>query len=129
MTQLWFTILFFAAGKIMGLPGLPPSDLLSWIVRGLSGAFVIAALQFFIATEVRNFATPIALGLLGGVIGLLAANTKAGIFCPYSQMLLGMNSNKSEDVLGQNLLLFLMICGVYLMGITGFGIWRMKRNR
>lgn len=129
MTQLWFTVLFFAAGKIMGLPGLPPSDLLSWIVRGLSGAFVIAALQFFIATEVRNFATPIALGLLGGVIGLLAANTKAGIFCPYSQMLLGMNSNKSEDVLGQNLLLFLMICGVYLMGITGFGIWRMKRNR
>lgn len=129
LTQLWFTVLYLAAGKMIGLPGFPSPDIISWIVRGLSGAFVIAALQFFIATEVRNFASPIALGLLGGVIGLLAVNTKVGIFCPYSQMLLGMNSNKSEDMLGQKLLLFLVICGVYLVGITVLGIWRMKQNR
>ncbi len=128
LTQVWFTILFFAAGKIIGLPGFPPSDLFSWIFRGLSGAFVIAALQFLIAAQVRNFATPIALGVAGGVIGLLAANTSAGIFCPYSQMLLGMNSNKSEDVLGQNATLFFVICGIDLAVITLAGIWWMKRN-
>lgn len=129
LTQLWFTALFLAAGKIMGLPGLPSGHIFLWILRGLAGAFVIAGLQFFIAMEIRNFATPIVIGVAGGVIGLLAANTKAGIFCPYSQMLLGMNSNKSEDVLGQKLSLFLAVCGIYLICITLAGIWRMKRRK
>lgn len=126
LTQIWFTFLFLMAGKVMGLPGFPSTDIFSWIIRGSAGAFVIAALQFFLATEVRNFATPIALGFLGGVTGLLAANADLGIFYPYSQMLLGMNSNKSEDVLGQNVPLFLVICAVYLTAITMIGIWRLK---
>lgn len=128
LTQVWFTCLFLAAGKMIGLSGLPSSDIFFWIIRGMAGAFVIAALQFCIATEVHNFATPIALGLVGGVIGLLAANSKFGIFCPYSQMLLGMNSNKSEDVLGQNTILFFAVCGIYLIGITLIGIRRMRRG-
>lgn len=128
LTQLWFAALFFAAGKIAGLPGLPPADLLTWMIRGLAGAFVTAALQFFISAEIRNFATPIALGLAGGVCGLLAANTRAGLFFPYSQMLLGMNSNKSEDVLGQNIFIFFVICVVYLIMVTLAGVWRMKRT-
>ena len=59
--------------------------------------------------------------------GLLAANSRAGLFFPYSQMLLGMNSNKSEDVLGQNVLLFFAVCGLYLVCITAAGIWKLKR--
>lgn len=55
-----------------------------------------------------------------------------GAYCaflwPYSQMLLGMNSNKSEDVLGQNILLFLILCGGYLIVITLMGIWRLKQG-
>lgn len=129
LTQLWFTALFLAAGKVIGLPGLPSADVFSWILRGLVGAFVIAALQFYIAAEVRGFATPIALGLVGGVIGLLAANSSFGIYCPYSQMLLGMNANKSEDVLGQNVPLFFIVCGVYLLVILLFGIWRIRKRK
>lgn len=128
LTQLWFTALFLAAGKVMGLPGLPSSHIFSWILRGLAGAFVIASLQFFIASQVHSFAVPIALGVVGGVTGLLTANTKAGIFWPYSQMLLGMNSNKSEDVLGQNILLFLILCGGYLIVINLMGVWRLKQG-
>lgn len=128
LTQLWFTVLFLAAGKVMGLPGLPSSHIFSWIFRGLAGAFVIASVQFFISSQIHSFAIPIALGVVGGVTGLLAANTKAGIFWPYSQMLLGMNSNKSEDVLGQNILLFLILCGGYLIVITLMGIWRLKQG-
>lgn len=126
LTQLWFIALFLTAGRLIGLPGLPPNRMFFWIIRGMAGAFVIAALQFFIAARLQNFAVPVALGLIGGVIGLLAANSRLGIFCPYSQMLLGMNSNKSEDMLGQNTPLFFVICGVYLIAITGVGIWQMK---
>lgn len=128
LTQLWFTALFLVAGKVTGLPGLPSADIFSWILRGLTGAFVIAALQFYIAAEVRSFATPIALGLAGGVIGLMAASSSFGIYCPYSQMLLGMNANRSEDVLGQDVPLFFMICGMYLVVILLFGIWRIRKQ-
>lgn len=127
MTQLWFTALFFAAGKAVGLPGLPPSEIRVWIFRGLAGALVIAALQFALAARLQSFAAPIAAGLIGGVTGLLAANTKAGIFWPYSQMLLGMNSNRSEDVLLGNTLLFFIVCTVYLIALSAAGITIMKR--
>ena len=128
LTQIWFALLFFASGKVIGLPGLPPGDLCFWMIRGLAGAFVIAALQFLVATEIRSFATPIAVGLAGGVTGLIAANTKAGLLWPYSQMLLGMNSNKSEDVLWQNTVLFFVICAVYLLGVSLTGIGRIKNK-
>lgn len=129
MTQIWFALLFLASGKIIGLPGLPPADLCFWMIRGLAGAFVIASLQFLIAAEIQNFATPIAVGLVGGVTGMIAANTKAGLLWPYSQMLLGMNSNKSEDVLGQNALLFFVICAFYLLALSLIGIERIKRKK
>ena len=128
LTQIWFTLLFLLAGKLAGLPGCPPQDLFFWMARGTMGAFVIAALQFFLATEVRSFATPIAAGLAGGVTGLLAANTRAGIYWPYSLMLLGMNSNKSEDVLGANAALFASICTVWLVFICVLGIWWMQKK-
>lgn len=128
LTQLWFTLLFIASGKIIGLPGLPPPDVLAWILRGLAGAFVLASLQFLIATEAHSFATPIVLGLVGGVTGLMIANTRAGIFWPYSQMLLGMNANKQEDVIGSSILFFLAACGIYTVGICLLGIWRMKHS-
>ena len=99
LTQIWFALLFFASGKVIGLPGLPPGDLCFWMIRGLAGAFVIAA------------------------------NTKAGLLWPYSQMLLGMNSNKSEDVLGQNTVLFFVICAVYLLGVSLTGIGRIKNKK
>ena len=87
LTQLWFALLFLGAGIISGLSLPFPSQLLFWIGRALPGAFVIASLQFLIASFIQNFALPIALGLLGGVTGLLAANMKAGFLWPYSQML------------------------------------------
>ena len=122
LTQLWFMGLFVLAGKISGLPEMPPADILFWSLRGLLGAFVTAAAQFLLASRIRNFATPVALGVLGGVTGLMAANTRAGIFWPWSQMLLGMNSNRSEDVLGGESGLFFIICALYLVLLCWTGI-------
>lgn len=126
LTQVWFTALFIASGKIMGLPDFPPGHILFWIFRGLAGGLVIAALQFLIASQVKSFATPIALGLAGGVTGLLAAGARLGILWPYSQMLLGMNSNKSLDVLGERAGLFWGICGIYILLASLAGVGRIK---
>ena len=71
-----------AAGKAVGLMGLPSVHIVTWIIRGMAGALVIAALQFFLAAQVQSFATPVAMGAAGGVAGLLAANSRAGLFFP-----------------------------------------------
>ena len=70
LTQLWFAVLFVAAGKAVGLMGLPSVHIVTWIIRGMAGALVIAALQFFLAAQVQSFATPVAMGAAGGVAGL-----------------------------------------------------------
>ena len=69
LTQLWFTVLYLIAGKVVGLPGLPPIDILGWIFRGTIGGWVIATIQYLVASVISNFAIPVAVGLLGGTHG------------------------------------------------------------
>ena len=59
----------------------------------------------------------------------MGANGKAGIFWPYSQMLLGMNSNQAEDVLGAKGPIFFGICILYLVFLVGAGIKLVKIRR
>ena len=54
LTQLWFTVLYLIAGKVVGLPGLPPIDILGWIFRGTIGGWVIATIQYLVASVISN---------------------------------------------------------------------------
>lgn len=128
LTQLWLAVLYLAAGKIAGLPGLPPSDIIGWIIRGTLGGFVIATIQYLTASVITNFAIPIAVGLFGGISGLLIANTRYGICWPYSLMTLGMNSNKENDMLNGQLPLFLLFMILYIILFNLIGIRMLKRN-
>lgn len=128
LTQLWFAVLFFFAGKAVGFPGALPPQLILWILRGLPGAFVICSIQLLLASFCRSFALPVALGAIGGVTGLLAANSKAGIFWPWAQMLLGMNSNKNEDFLAGSQPLFFFLCILYLFLFVMAGILFLKKK-
>ena len=128
LTQLWFTDLYLVSGKIVGLPGLPPTDICGWIVRGTIGGFVIATVQYLVASVIRNFAIPIAVGLFGGISGLLISNTSAGIYWPYSLMLLGMNSNKYDDMLSSQLPLFFFFSIFYILLFLLLGIWMLGKN-
>lgn len=128
LTQLWLAVLYIAAGKIIGLEGFPPLDILTWILRGTLGGFVIATIQYILSASTPNFALPIGLGVIGGLSGLILANTRAGILWPYSLMLLGMNSNKSEDMVSGRFFLFLLICLLYLVLFNLAGIRILKHT-
>lgn len=127
-SQLWLTLLYLAAGILAGLPGLPPCDIVLWILRGTAGGFVVAAIQFILASVFRSFAFPVVLGVLGGFTGLLAANRTWGIFWPYSLMLLGMNANRTEDMLGGSLPLFLAVTFACLVLINLAGVRILKKT-
>lgn len=114
-TQIWIFVLFILSGKLVQLPGFPPLQTLAYIVRGLLGGIVIAALQLLISMLLKSFATPIAIAVIGSITGLLAANSRYGIFYPYSLMMLGMNANKTEDMLSGNSIPFILSSLFYLI--------------
>ncbi|OUQ27303.1 multidrug ABC transporter permease [Lachnoclostridium sp. An131] len=125
--QLWMWVLFLTAGKAVGLPGLPDVQILGWLLRGSLGAFAITALQLVLSMMIRSFAVPIALALLGSVAGLLASNGGLGLFWPYSLMLMGMNANRTEDMVSSSLG-FGVSTLVFFLVFTGFGIYWLRRK-
>lgn len=96
--QLWMWVLFLVSGKLVGIPGLPPGEIFFWLLRGSIGGLAIAALQLVLSMVIRSFAVPIALALIGSILGLLASNGGLGLLWPYSLMLMGMNANKTENM-------------------------------
>lgn len=124
ITQIWMILLFTLCGKLAGLPGLPPLTILLWAARGIPAALAIGALQLLLSMCIRSFAIPIGIALGGSIIGLLVSNAGWGLFWPYSLMLLGMNSNSTQDKLAggfggflvSSMLFFILFSGIsYLL--------------
>jgi len=115
LTQGWLLTLFIIGGKFgAGLNGFPPLEIVLWLLRGAIGGLAIVALQLLLSMVIRNFALPVLIALGGSVAGLLAAGKNLGLFWPYSLMILGMNSNHTEDVMGGGIWGFSLSCGVFL---------------
>ena len=88
---------------------------------------VIAA-QLVLAMIIRSFAVPIFLGLLGGITGIFISSKGFGILWPYSLMQLGMNSNKSADVLAGSYGLFAFSC-IFWLGTMFLLAWLLLKKR
>ncbi len=127
-TQFWVFLLFLISGKLVDLPGLPPAQTFAYTIRGLLGGAAIAALQLLISMIVRSFAAPIAIAVAGSISGLIAANSKYGLYYPYSLMMLGMNANKSDDMLSGNNLSFFLFCFFYLVLFCCIAIFLLKHQ-
>lgn len=114
LTQLWVFVLFTLCGHFWaGLPGFPPADIILWLLRGVLGGVAIITLELLFAMVLRSFTAPILAGLAGGIVGMLFNAKGHGLLFPYSLMLLGMNSNRTENVLSNQLLPFLSMCAVF----------------
>lgn len=115
LTQGWLLILFAIGGKFgAGLPGLPPPEIVLWLLRGVLGGLAIVALQLLLSMVIRNFALPVLIALGGSIAGLLATGKDLGLYWPYSLMIMGMNSNRTEDVMAGGIGGFFLSCTVFL---------------
>lgn len=116
LTQVWVCALYVAFGKLWaGLPGWPPLEILLWMMRGAAGAVPIIALQLLLSMVIRGFAVPVVIALGGGVAGMLMTGNGLGLAWPYALMILGMNSNKTEDVLAGDTAAFLIACALFTL--------------
>ena len=127
LTQLYVGVLYVISGPAVGMKGLPPAEIFYWLLRGSLGGLSIAALQLFLSSFIRSFAVPIAIALLAGVGGLAVVNTDYRMFYPYSLMLAGMNSNRSEDLLAGQMPVFYLSCAVFLVLFFALGIGYLKK--
>ena len=127
-TQLWVFALFFITGKLLSFGGIPPVSILLYALRGTLGAMVIAALQLLLSTIIRSFAAPVAIAIFGTVTGMLMSNSRYGICYPYSLMVLGMNSNKKDDVLSGGSLPFILSSMFYLLLFNIVAIYLLKHR-
>lgn len=125
--QLWVGVLFTVSGKLAGLPGVPPAEILFWLFRGSLGGMVTAALQLLLSMMLRSFAVPIAIALLGSVAGFLMINGGYGMIWPYSLMMMGMNANKSTDTLSSPAGFAAALC-VFLVLFVSIGIRYLKHK-
>lgn len=127
-TQLWIFVIFIISGRMLSLTGLPPVSLFLYTLRGTLGGMVIAALQLLLSMMIRSFAAPIAIAASGAITGLLASNSAYGVYYPYSLMMLGMNANRSEDMLGDSSLPFVLSSIFYLLLFSAVAVYLLKHR-
>ena len=128
LTQIWVGVLFVFTGKAAGLAGLPPLSIFFWLIRGLLGGLAVTALQCLLSMVIRSFALPIGLAALGSIAGLLITSAGFGCFYPYSLMILGMNANRTEDMLGGSALPFVASSLLYTLLFSAAAIWILKHT-
>ena len=78
------------------------------------GGQCVIALQLVLSMLIRSFAVPVFIGLAGGVAGMLCASKGVGLAFPYALMQVGMNANKSEDLLAGQYGGFLLASALWL---------------
>ena len=127
-TQLWIFVIFIISGRMLSLTGLPPASLFLYTLRGIIGGIVIATLQLLLSMTIRSFAAPIAIAVFGAITGLLASNSAYGVYYPYSLMMLGMNANRSEDMLGDSSSSFVLSSIFYLLLFSAIAVCLLKHR-
>ena len=129
LTHVFVFILYTVCGKCFAhLPGWPPVILPLFLLRGAVGALAVIAAQLVLSMIIRSFAVPVFLGLLGGISGMLAGSKGLSLFWPYCLMQVGMNANKSTDVLAGGYGMFFVSCAVWLLAMFALA-WGLLRKK
>lgn len=99
-TQALVGVYFVASGKLVGMTvAIPWAQLADWLLCGALGSIAVCAVQLFLSLWLSSFAIPVALALVGGIIGLLFTSQGWGVYFPYALLSLGMRANNPTLVL------------------------------
>ena len=93
LAQGWIGVLFLLSGKLVGLTAPIPPELPEWLLCGAVGGVAVCGAQLLLSMVIRAFAPPVALGLLGGIAGLVVTAQGWGYAFPYSLLCIGMRAN------------------------------------
>ncbi|MBM7855037.1 hypothetical protein JOC37_001420, partial [Desulfohalotomaculum tongense] len=124
--QIFFLILYFIAGKLLGLSTQMPSETIGWILRGWFAALTISALQLGLSIRIKSFAVPIGISLCCVFIGLGMYIIKLGMFFPYSLLSIGMGVLSQEGLTTTDNIQFFVMNILFTILFSSFTIHRLK---
>lgn len=113
LAQLCIGLLFVLSGFFAGIQAPLPPEFFSWLFYGSVGGAAVCAVQLLLSLLIRSFAVPVALGLLGGIAGLVLTSQGFGYYFPYSLLCIGMRANNPHMEL--DILPFLLFCVLYVL--------------
>ena len=113
LAMAFIGVLFVLSGKLAGITAPLPPELPRWLLLGALGGVVVCAVQLFFSLAIRAFAPPVAMALVGGILGLMVTSQGWGTAFPYSLLALGMAANNPRMELP--LPSFLTGCAGYLV--------------
>lgn len=126
--QVFFCLLYFIGGKLIGLTSAIPKELPGWLLRGWIAAITISALQSALSMRIRSFAVPIGISLCAVFIGLGMYVSNLGLFFPHSLMTIGMGVLSQEGLPSvQSHILFITMNLLYTAAIS-LGAMRLLRK-
>lgn len=129
LTQIFIGILFIVSGKLVGITEPIPIELLYWLARGWLSLDSMAAILLFFALTIRSFAIPVALGLLGGFVGLAIRVQGYGAYYVFSLLSVGMCTFNPSVPMDCSAGLFIGSCLIYLfIGIASCTIWMQRHD-
>ena len=127
LAMAFIGVLFVLSGKLAGITAPLPPELPRWLLLGALGGVVVCAVQLFFSLAIRAFAPPVAMALMGGILGLMVTSQGWGTAFPYSLLALGMAANNPRMELP--LPSFLTGCAGYLVLAAVLSIrWLSRRD-
>ena len=127
LAMAFIGVLFVLSGKVAGITAPLPPELPRWLLFGALGGVVVCAVQLFFSLAIRAFAPPVAMALVGGILGLMVTSQGWGTAFPYSLLALGMAANNPRMELP--LPSFLTGCAGYLVLAAVLSIrWLSRRD-
>ncbi len=106
------TVLYLLSGFYCNLEGVP-TQILIWILRGGFGVVAVVAVQILISLVIKNFAIPIGLAFMFGIMGLMLINIEAWQVSPYTLVAVGLNSNGSGDLQSDDLIMYMILSVIF----------------
>ena len=118
--------LFLVSGTLAGISVPLPPEFWNWLFFGTLGGISVCAVQLFFSLVIQAFAPPVAIGLIGGILGLLVTSQGWGYAFPYSLLCIGMRAN--DPTMELDLVPFLLSALVYTVVATGLSIRFLQRR-
>ncbi|WP_232698533.1 ABC transporter permease [Brevibacillus daliensis] len=128
IVQVFFIILYFVAGQLLGLSSTFPIEAFGWSLRGWIASISIAAMQLGLSIRIRSFAAPIGISLSAVFLGLGMYVTNMGMFFPYSLLTIGIGALSQESLTGVENSLFLIMNLIFISAFSSFAIYRLQKN-
>ena len=119
--------LFVGCGKLVGLSGLPGAEYVLWLALAWMGGLASIACQLLVSLLIRNFAAPVGIAVIGGLVGFFLHAYDRGLAWPYGLVVVALNSNGNGALAAGQLALFLTSTAVFTTAALGIATLIMTR--